>query len=395
METINDLDEVRVSHPATRYGILMTGLPVTKKYDKLLNFLSNKYSAKIWGRTAPIKTELLYKSTNGIIKTTGEAIFIFKETLDEIHIARCSDGIRLDKRHTLKTRVIEVCKTCNSDIYGQTDCGNTIETVSKIDSDSCRTCVPDKLCCCCAKVLDPMNDNFSSNISCIYKYISCKSCRENIEEQEKWRNSIPIHDTESSYKEPKYLCDEAIIREKELMGGKAPVSEDWVTPFMISYSTELLVDPKSNEYWPYGMSGRDYVALQDQIRFDNPMNETPDDSWMDIDVTEEILEDYWKRMLTIQTEFNFKSLTDIGTLPTTMSKDDKSYRLIPDTHGFTCDDPTCQAIFQKQNDLDGGCYAALIVTGIPIYTSRTGDLTSESVSELGYGKEYCLACIVK
>jgi hypothetical protein len=76
METINDLDEARVSQPATRYGILMTGLPVTKKYDKLLNFLSKNYSAKIWGRTAPIKTELLYKSTNGIIKTTGEAIFI-------------------------------------------------------------------------------------------------------------------------------------------------------------------------------------------------------------------------------------------------------------------------------------------------------------------------------
>ena len=37
----------------------------------------------------------------------------------------------------------------------------------------------------------------------------------------------------------------------------------------------------------------------------------------------------------------------------------------------------------------------MLVTGITIYTSRTGDLTSESVSDLGYGKEYCLACIVK
>ena len=210
-----------------------------------------------------------------------------------------------------------------------------------------------------------------------------------------WRNSIPVYDTESSFKETKYLCDEAILREKELFGGKVPVSEDWVTPFMISYNTDSLVDPKSEKYWPYGMSGKDYVTLQDLRSFNNPMSETPDDSWMDIEVTDEILLDYWERMTSIQKEFEFKSLSDIGYLPPMLSKENKSYRLIPDIHGFTCDDPTCQAIFQQQNDLDGGSYAALIATGIPIYTSREGDLTSESVSKLGYGKEYCLPCIMK
>jgi len=214
-------------------------------------------------------------------------------------------------------------------------------------------------------------------------------------EQERWRNSIPVYDTESSFKETKYLCDEAILREKGLLGGKVPVSEDWVTPFMISYCTDSLVDPKSEKYWPYGMSGKDYVTLQDLRSFNNPMSETPDDSWMDIEVTDEILLDYWERMTSIQKEFEFKSLSDIGYLPPMLSKGNKSYRLIPDIHGFTCDDPTCQAIFQQQNDLDGGSYAALIATGIPIYTSREGDLTSESVSKLGYGKEYCLPCIMK
>ena len=125
------------------------------------------------------------------------------------------------------------------------------------------------------------------------------------------------------------------------------------------------------------------------------MNETPDDSWVDIEVTNEIIQDYWVRMISLQSEYDFKSLKDIGTLPTTLSKGDKSYRLVPDIHGFTCDDPTCQAIFQQQNDLDGGGYAALILTGLPIYTSREGDLASNSVSDIGYGKEYCLACMMK
>jgi hypothetical protein len=145
------------------------------------------------------------------------------------------------------------------------------------------------------------------------------------------------------------------------------------------------------------MSGKDYVKFQDERRFNNPMSETPDDSWMDIEVTSEVIGDYWERMGSLYTKFNFKSLSDIvvQSLPTTLSKEGKSYRLIPDTHGFTCDDPTCQAIFQHQNDLDGGAYGALIATGIPIYTSRIGDLNGDSVSDLGYGKEYCLACIMK
>jgi len=204
-----------------------------------------------------------------------------------------------------------------------------------------------------------------------------------------------VYDTETSYNEPKYLCSEAIKREKDLLGGKAAVSENWVCPFMISYSIDSLVDPTSGNYWPYGMSGRDYVKLQDLRRFDNPMSETPDDSWMDVVITDEVIHNYWKQMESLYTKYDFKSLSDSGSLPTIVSKEDKSYRLIPDTHGFTCDDPTCQAMFHKHNTFDGGAYAALIATGIPIYTSRKGDLTSDFVSELGYGEEYCLACIVK
>ena len=379
---------------STRLAVLMRGLPVTKKYEKLLCHLSkDPCSTRIWGRTKPIKTELLYDDEEGVKRTTGEAIFLFDEDKDEKLIARFSDGIRLDKRHTLGTHVIRVCKTCHCDTYGQTDDGGALETASKVDPDSCRSCVPDQFCCCCAKSL-------ADDIANIYsKYVSCQSCRENMEKQEAWRQSVPVRDTESSlaafYKEPKYLCSEAIQREKDLLGGIVPVSEDWVTPFMVSYNTDYLVDPRSSNYWPYGMSGKDYVKLQDERRFNNPMCETQDDSWRDIEVTNEITQDYWKRMTSLQLTYDFKSLNDIGSLPTTMSKEDKSYRLVPDIHGFTCDDPTCQAIFHQQNDLDGGGYAALIATGLPIYTSRSGDLKSESVSDIGYGKEYCLACMMK
>jgi hypothetical protein len=371
-----------------RFGILVRGLPKTKKYDKLLCHLSKEpCSTKIWGQTKPIKTELLYDEEDGVKKTTGIAMFLFEEHLDEELIARCADGIRLDKSHTLRTYVLRVCKTCHSSICGHGPVG-VLMTASRVDPDSCSICVPDQ-CCCCVKPLDKSIGNIYS------KYVSCQSCRKNIAEQEKWRNSIPVRDTESSFKETKYLCDEAIQREKDLLGGKVPVSEDWVTPFMISYNTDSLVDPTSGNYWPYGMSGKDYVKFQDERRFDNPVSETPDNSWMDIEVTSEVIGDYWERMRSIQLEYDFKSLSDIGSLPTTLSKEGKSYRLIPDTHGFTCDDPTCQAIFQQQNDLDGGAYGALIATGIPIYTSRDGDLNGDSVSDLGYGKEYCLACIMK
>ena len=388
MSSLNDTDGAHVAGP--RFAIMMKGLPITHKYDKLLFHLSKGHTTlRIWGRTQPIKTELLYDEGDGVKKTTGEAIFLFEEDKDERWIARCSDGLRLDKSHTLQTSVIRVCKTCHSDINGHMDDGGALKTASKVDPDSCRSCAPDQFCCCCVKPL-------SEEIGDIYsKYVSCQSCRKNIEKQEVWRQSIPVHDTESSYKEHKHLCSEAIQREKDLFGDKVPVSEDWVCPFMISYHIDSLVDPTSGKYWPYGMSGKDYVAVQDERRFNNPMSETPDDSWMDIEITDQIIKDYWKRMTTLQSDYDFKSLHDIGSLPTMVSKGDKSYRLVPDTHGFTCDDPTCQAIFHLQNELDGGAYAALIATGIPIYTSRKGDLTSDSVSDIGYGKEYCLACMMK
>jgi hypothetical protein len=373
-----------------RYAIRMRGLPITNKYDKLLSHLSKEpYSTKIWGRRKAIKTELLYDDEgDGVKRTTGLAMFLFEEHLDEELIARCADGIRLDKSHTLRTCVIRVCKTCHASFAGLGPLDD-MNTASKIDPDSCRSCVPDQFCCCC-------KGSLSEEIGDIYtKYVSCQSCRKNIVEQERWRTSIQVYDTETSYNEPKYLCSEAIKREKDLLGGKVAVSENWVCPFMISYSIDSLVDPTSGNYWPYGMSGRDYVKLQDLRRFDNPMSETPDDSWMDVVITDEVIHNYWKQMESLYTKYDFKSLSDSGSLPTIVSKEDKSYRLIPDTHGFTCDDPTCQAMFHKHNTFDGGAYAALIATGIPIYTSRKGDLTSDFVSELGYGEEYCLACIVK
>lgn len=43
-------------------------------------------------------------------------------------------------------------------------------------------------------------------------------------------------------------------------------------------------------------------------------------------------------------------------------------------HGFTCDNPVCQAVFQHYQDNDGGAFGALVATGIPIFTTRPGNI---------------------
>ena len=404
--------------PDPRYGVKMSGLPITPKYDKLLSFLGkDTHSTRIWGSKTikPIKTDLLFTMVDGVKTTTGDAIFIFDHEFqlmwNQQFIVERSNGIRLDKNHTLETDVIRVCKTCHchlqrtgkSEEVRRCDPRSTcapphLESASGLDPDSCKTCVPDEICCCCRVPLrscdlGPIPDHESYNI--YQKYIACQSCRDDDYMQEKWRNSIPVYDAETSFHEEKYLSDEAIVREKELQGGVSPIPPESITPFMFTFMIENLVDPTSKYYWPYGMDVYDYLVSQNQRIFDNPMSETPDDSWRSIEVTEEIIKDYWKRMIELQEKYDFKSLQDPGSLPSTIEKDGVSYRLFPDIHPVWCDDPICQAINHQQDDMDGGGYSALILTGIPIFTTRKGDLTSDSGRGLGYGHEYCLACIMK
>lgn len=403
--------------PDPRYGVKMSGLPITRKYDKLLSFLGkDTHSTRIWGSKTikPIKTDLLFTMVDGVKTTTGDAIFIFDHEFqlmwNQQFIVERSNGIRLDKNHTLETDVIRVCKTCHCHLQrtGQSEVRRCdprsacapphLESASGLDPDSCKNCVPDEICCCCrvplrACDLGPIPDNESYNI--YQKYIACQSCRDDDYMQEKWRNSIPVYDAGTSFHEEKYLSDEAIVREKELLGGVSPIPPENITPFMFTFMIENLVDPTSKYYWPYGMDVYDYLVSQNQRIFDNPMSETPDDSWRSIEVTEEIIKDYWKRMIELQAKYDFKSLQEPGSLPSTIEKDGVSYRLFPDIHPVWCDDPICQAINHQQDDMDGGGYSALILTGIPIFTTRKGDLMSDSGRGLGYGHEYCLACIMK
>ena len=360
-----------------RVGLRMPGLPKTKKYDKLRHYLTeHERFVKVWKGINPIKVTVFVDEK----VSTGEALFIFDNTPSILSIARKrSNGYRLDKSHTLSTSYVQVCKTCYSDI-------SKGDNVSPIDCFSCAECVMHLCCSCRIPISGPPRLNET--------YQACKSCLGNRRVQEIWRNSIPVYDKKMSVTIPKHLCDEAIEHEKKLHGGEPNEPCIMETPFTSSYSIDYLVDPKSSMFWPYGMTAYEYLKYKHKMRFDNPISETPDDSWMDIEVTEGLLTGYWTKMKDLQEKFNFKSLSDTGTMPTTFDNNGTIYKLFPDIHGFTCDDPKCQAINHHQEGLDGGAYAAFVLTGLPIFTSRMGDL-SGPVKDLGYGKEYCLVCITK
>ena len=129
------------------------------------------------------------------------------------------------------------------------------------------------------------------------------------------------------------------------------------------------------------------------MRFNKPFEETPDETLREIDVTEEVLSTYSQDLQDAIKKFNY-SKEDRGTLPAEIVTEDCKYRLIDDTHSFTCDSPICQAVFQYHQRNDAGAFAAIIATGIPIFTTRPGDLYG-TPREAGFGHERCIACVSK
>jgi hypothetical protein len=384
-----------------RMGLLVGGLPQTGKYDKLLSVLGRREEVrlgkmypgagkKLWGDAEPIKTSLFSVEVDGVKKTTGEALFIFEEECNLGVLLRRVNGRHLDKSHILNAEVIRVCRTCLRDTYEPLTlrAGEPCSScVSVLDPNYCDECLQVKCCSCLKKIDGGEKRGFG-------ELVSCKGCWESMELQEKWRQSIPVYDIQSSYDINchLFLCPEAIEREKEIMGGSAPLPEEGLRPFMISVVVSDLIDPSSQYYWPYGMSGYDYLVSQEELKFNNPVSETPDCDWMDIEVTDEMLHDSWGKMEALKSKYGFTSLNEPGSVPTTLTKDYKEYRLIPSIHGFTCDSASCQAINHHCDD--GGAYNALILPNLPIYTSRSGDISSDDVPNWGYGREYCLACMV-
>jgi hypothetical protein len=393
------------STPPKKYGIHVTGIPITPKIDRMNKFMHSEGYAPHLRSSSPShlhcgKFHLHYYQWLSGRETTGEGVYTYPEDFDLEKISKSLNGIRIDKKHAPITAcVVPICFNC----YFPLNCEETprhiprsnLETPSTLHTTICEMCIPSPVhCCCCDSILT--EDNGLSDFAKQTKNYVCNTCMDDTEKQERWRyneHNKLITATSSSYTEELYLSDEAIEREKELMGGTPPKPCKDITPFLETCHIRDLIDPESRDYWPFGMNSQQYLEYKELMRFNNPCEETPDDSWREIEVTEEILSTYNQDLQNAITKFNY-SIEDRGKLPAEIVSNDCKYRLVEQCHGFTCDSPVCQAVFQYYKEKDGGSFGTLVATGIPIFTTRPGNIYGKP-REAGFGHERCIACVSK
>jgi len=397
------------SLPTTRkMGILVSGLPSTRKVKKLEKYMANdkaphkKIPKEYLGNS--VDFHLHYHQWYNGHETTGEGIYTYDEgsanKTDLEKISKLMNGQRIDKKHTIRTSVVPICFDCHFPL----DCEGTpyhlpkgnLEKASTLDRNVCDMCLPSPIhCCCCDSILTEQDD--PNNMAKVMGQFACRSCWKDSDIQEKWRyneeNKL-INATISSYVEELHLSDEAIEREKELMGGVPRPCKD-ITPFINAFYIKDLIYPTSRNYWPFGMNAQQYLEHIALMDFNNPLQETPDESWREIEVTEEILTNYYRDMNAAFIHYTYNySEEGRGSLPEEIISGDCKYRLVGQGHGFTCDSPICQAVFQHCQKNDEGAFSALVATNIPIFTTRTGRLQG-TAREMGFGQERCIVCISK
>ena len=389
-------------------GIHVSGLPETTKVERLEKFMvSDKAPHRRCKEAALLRGpefHLHYFQWFSGKETTGEGVYTYDGGSKDLEkLSELIDGCRIDKKHDpIRACVAPVCFDCHFPL----DCEDTpaifhgnLEKVSTLDCNVCEMCLPSPIHCCCCNSITTEEDD-PNNMAKVLGHIACLSCREDSSLQEEWRyndkNKL-INDVKSSYVEKLYLSDEAIEHEKELMGGTPPKPCKDITPFLETCRIRDLIDPKSRDYWPSGMNAQQYLEHKELMRFNNPFEETPDETWREIDVTEELLSTYNQDLRNAVKKFNY-SEEDRGALPseivTWADGPALNWRLIEECHGFTCDSPVCQAIFQHHREKDAGAFAALVATGIPMFTTRPGDIHG-SAREAGFGHERCIACVSK
>jgi hypothetical protein len=384
---------------ARKMGIHVRGIPLTQKIDKMEKFtMGDKAPHRRSGFDAEFHLHY-YQWLSGK-ETTGEGVYTCHEGVDLKKISDAMNGTRIDKKHDpIQTCVAPICFNCHfpldcEDTPGHLLKGN-LEKASTLNNHVCELCLPSPIHCCCCDAIS-LDEDLSERVKSSRDLYACRACRDDSSIQEKWRYNEEnnLVTTESStYVEELYLSDEAIEREKELMGGVPPKPCDDITPFMDSFRIRDLIDPNSRDYWPFGMNARQYLEHKELMRFNNPMEETPDESWREIEVTEDVLSTYTKDLQSAYERFNYSS-EDRGTLPAEIVASECKYRLVNQCHGFTCDSPVCQAVFQHQRESDSGAFAALVATGIPIFTTRPGNIHG-TAREAGFGHERCIACVSK
>jgi len=399
-------DRVPLQHesPPMKFGIHVTGIPLTKKIDRMEQFMGSdkaphRRSGNL-GKWSDAKFYLHYYQWNSGKETTGEGVYTFNEDADLVKLSKLLDGTRIDKKNEpIRTCVAPICFNCHYPL----DCDSTpiqllknnLEKASTLCGTLCEMCLPSPVHCCCCDTILTENDGLSEFAKTMKNY-ACRACWANSAVQEKWRyneQNKQVNATSSSYVEELYLSDEAIEREKQLMGGVPPKPCKDITPFLETFHIRDLIDPESRNYWPFGMNAQQYLEHKEMMRFNNPIEETPDESWRDIEVTEDILTKYSQDLQGAFKKFNYTE-EHRGSLPAEIVSNDCKYRLVEHCHGLTCDNPVCQAVFQNSLDNDGGAFAAQVATGIPIFTTRPGNIHG-TPREAGFGQERCIACVSK
>jgi hypothetical protein len=383
-----------------KMGIHVTGIPLTPKIDRMEKFMmGDKAPHRRTGCDAEF--HLHYCQWFSGNETTGEGVYTCAEGVDLKEISDKMNGIRIDKKHDpIQTCVLPICFNC----YFPLDCEDTpghlpkgnLEKASTLNKHVCELCLPSPIHCCCCDTILPDDESQTGYRRSSSEAYACRSCWNDSSLQEKWRyneeNNL-VTAKSSSYVEELYLSDEAIEREKALMGGVPPEPCEDITPFSDAFRIKDLIDPNSRDYWPFGMNAQRYLGHKELMRFNNPMEETPDESWREIEVTEDVLSTYAKDIQSAYERYNYSN-EDRGTLPSEIVAAECKYRLVDQCHGFTCDSPVCQAVFQHQQELDSGAFAALVATGIPIFTTRPGNIHG-TAREAGFGHERCIACVSK
>ena len=284
--------------PPMKFGIHVTGIPFTKKVDRMEQFMDSdkaphRRSGNL-GKWSDAKFYLHYYQWYAGKETTGEGVYTFNKDADLVKLSKLLDGTRIDKKNEpIRTCVVPICFNCRFPL----DCKDTpiqllknnLEKASTLCGPLCELCLPSPVHCCCCDTILTENDGLSEFAKPMKNY-ACRACWANSEVQEKWRyneQNKQVNATSSSYVEELYLSDEAIEREKQLMGGVHPKPCKDTTPFLETFHIRNLIDPESRDYWPFGMNAQQYLEHKEIMRFNNPLEETPDETWKEIDVNEE------------------------------------------------------------------------------------------------------------
>ena len=397
-----------------KMGVFVGGLPLTTKVDKLEKFMEGGKAPhqRLRKEHRPEDFHLHYYQRPDGNETTGEGVYVWPKGSNLESHSEMIHRLPIDKKHRLSSCIVPICFDCHfpinskeipirdylhgwrsSDGVPASRCRN-YEEASSLDDNVCEMCLPSPiLCCCCDEVLTKEDD--PHNMAKVMGQFACKSCWKNSGIQCSWRYSEKNKhiDALPSYVERLYLSDEAIEREKRLLGGVPRKPNKDTTPFLEAISIRNLIDPTHRDYWPFGMDSQEYLEHKALMDFNNPIQETPDEGWRKVEVTEEVISNYFRDMAAAYEKYGY-SAEDKGTLPEEIISGGCKYRFVGQCHGFTCDSSICQAVFQHHEDNDGGAFAALIATNIPIFTTRPGNIHG-SAREAGFGQERCIACISK